>query len=58
MRQFIPECYKNQKTCSNKTVDNYSHTLVFVPNCYKTRKICNKAINTVNTYPSPIQLVS
>ena len=34
---FIPDCYKNQKSCYN-TVDNHFHALEFVPNCYKTQK--------------------
>ena len=42
---FIPDCYKNQKSCYN-TVDNHFHALEFVPDCCKTQKISDKAVDT------------
>ena len=35
--EFVPECYKTQKT-SEKSVSTYPSTIKFVPECIMTQK--------------------
>ena len=52
---FIPDCYKNQKTCG-KVVDYHYHlfSLELVRDCYKTQKMFDKAIDIC---PSAMEFV-
>ena len=42
--EFIPECYKTQKTC-DEVVNTKSSTTQFVPKCYKTQETCDRSIS-------------
>ena len=62
MSRFVPDCYKNQKTCNktvdnfpiairlktmrNKAVDAYSSAIQYVSDQYKTQGMYNKALDT------------
>ena len=42
--EFVPECYKIQKTC-NKAVDTPPTRIKHVLECYKTQEMCYKAVH-------------
>ena len=47
--EFVPECYKTQKT-SEKYVSTYPSTIKFVPECIMTQEKIDNAINRYFLY--------
>ena len=42
--EFVPECYKTQKTY-DKAVDTYPSTIEYVSDRFKTQEMCHKAVD-------------
>ena len=42
--EFVPDCFKTQKTC-NKTVDTYPFEIQYFLDRYKIHKMCVKAVD-------------